>query len=165
MKYITDDALKAAFLTMMNKLVFSHQTVLRPLLNALKGSNDKERLLQIEELETKLDKNAEQRQVLTGLMASGYLEPALFNKESNTLTAEADMLRQKKDSLMHSMSGDRSKVDELESLMQFSAKNGMVTEYLDELFLAHVDRVTVISRTEVMFELKCGLNLKERLVD
>lgn len=165
MKYITDDALKAAFLTMMNKLVFSHRTVLRPLLNALKGSNDKDRLLQIEELETKLDKNAEQRQVLTGLMASGYLEPALFNKESNALTAEAEMLRQEKDSLMHSMSGDRSKVDELESLMQFTAKNDMVTEYEDEVFLAYVDRVIVISRTEVFFELICGLNLKERLVD
>ena len=28
----------------------------------------------------------------------------------------------------------------------------------------YVDRVTVVSRAEVMFELKCGLNLKERLV-
>ena len=165
MKYITDDALKTAFLTMMNKLVFSQHTMLRPLLNALKGTNDKERLLQIEELETKLDKNAEQRQVLTGLMASGYLEPALFNKESNALTTEAEMLRQKKDSLMHSMSGDCSKVDELEALMQFTTKNDMVTEYADELFLTFVDRVIVLSRTEVTFELKCGLNLKERLVD
>lgn len=165
MKYITDDALKATFLTMMNKLVFSHQTVLRPLLNALKGTNDKERLLQIEELETKLDKNAEQRQVLTGLMASGYLEPAFFNKESNALIIEADTLRQKKDGLMHSMSGDRSKVDELELLNQFVAKNNMVTEFTDKLFLAYVDRLTVLSRIEVVFELKCGLNLKERLVD
>lgn len=165
MKYITDNALKTAFLTMMNKLVFSHQMVLRPLLNALKGTNDEERLMQIEEVETKLDKNTEQRQVLTGLMASGYLEPALFNKESNALTTEADMLRQKKDDLMHSMSGDRSKVDELESLMQFSKKNDMVMEYSDDLFLAYVERVMIISRSEVVFELKCGLNLKERLVD
>ena len=165
MKYITDNALKTAFLTMMNKLVFSHQMVLRPLLNALKGTNDEERLMQIEEVETKLDKNTEQRQVLTGLMASGYLEPALFNKESNALTTEADMLRQKKDDLMHSMCGDRSKMDELESLMQFSKKNDMVMEYSDDLFLAYVERVMIISRSEVVFELKCGLNLKERLVD
>ena len=103
--------------------------------------------------------------MLTGLMASGYLEPALFNKESNTLTTEAEMLRQKRDSLMHSMSGDYSKVGELEALMQFTTKNDMVTEYADELFLIFVDRVIVLSRTEITFELKCGLNLKERLVD
>lgn len=165
MKYITDDALKTAFLTMINKLVFSHQTVLRPLLNAQKGINDKERLLQMEELETKLNKNGEQRQVLTGLMASGYLEPALYNKESNALAAEAEMLRHKKARLMNSLSGDHSKVDALETLMQFVTKNGMVTEYEDNLFLAYVNSVVVLSRTEVSFELKCGLNLRERLVD
>ena len=36
-KYITDDALKLAFVTMMNKLVFGQQTVLRPLLQSLRG--------------------------------------------------------------------------------------------------------------------------------
>ncbi|MFR3266395.1 MAG: hypothetical protein ACLTQN_11170 [Blautia massiliensis (ex Durand et al. 2017)] len=36
-----------------------------------------------------MEKNAEQRQILTGLMAKGYLEPALFNKENNELLQEA----------------------------------------------------------------------------
>ena len=91
-KYITDDALKLAFVTMMNKLVFGHQMVLRPLLQSLRGLNDQSRLLKIEELETAIEKNREQKQVLTNLMASGYLEPALFNKESNELAAEAEAL-------------------------------------------------------------------------
>jgi site-specific DNA recombinase len=65
---------------------------------------------------------------------------------------------------LYSMSGEYSKVEELKLLMQFTAKNNMVTEFTEELFLAYVDRVTVVSRAEVMFELKCGLNLKERLV-
>lgn len=164
LKYITDDALKLAFVTMMNKLVFGQQMILRPLLQCLRGLNDKARLLKIEVLETAIEKNMEQRQVLTNLMASGYLEPALFNKESNTLTVEADTLRQEKDSLVHSINGDIAKIEELQKLMKFVSKGSMQTEFNDEVFLSFVDQITVQARTEVTFELKCGLFLRERLV-
>ena len=43
-KYITDDALKLAFVTMMNEQIFGHQMVLRPLLQSLQGVNDQSRL-------------------------------------------------------------------------------------------------------------------------
>ena len=164
LKYITDDALKLAFVTMMNKLVFGQQMILRPLLQCLRGLNDKARLLKIEVLETAIEKNMEQRQVLTNLMVSGYLEPALFNKESNTLTVEADTLRQEKDSLVHSINGDIAKIEELQKLMKFVSKGAMQTEFIDEVFLSFVDQITVQARTEVTFELKCGLFLRERLV-
>lgn len=165
MKYITDDALKAAFLTMMNKLVFSHKVVLQPLLNDLITTSDTERLSQISEIENQIEKNVEQKQVLKDLMTSVKLSPALFHKVSNELNTEAEMLSKKKEGLLYSMNGEYSKVEELKLLIQFTAKNNMVMEFTDELFLAYVDRVTVISRTEVMFVLKCGLNLKERLVN
>jgi hypothetical protein len=41
----------------------------------------------------------------------------------------------------------------------------MLTGFDDEIFLKYVDKVTVLSRSEVSFELKCGLYLRERLVD
>ncbi|MFR1708856.1 MAG: recombinase family protein [Clostridium sp.] len=163
MKYITDDSVKVAFLTMMNKLIFSHQMVLRPLLRSLKGLDDKDRLLQIQEYETKLEKNMEQRQVLTSLMASGILEPALFNSENNTLIQEKEMLETEKNKLMHSVSGDRTKSDALEKLIKYVSGSEMLKEYEDEVFLAHVDKITVVSREEIIFLLKCGLELKERM--
>ena len=137
----------------MNKLVFGQQMVLRPLLQSLRGLNDQSRLLKIEELETAIEKNREQKQVLTNLMASGYLEPALFNKESNELAAEAETLRQEKEGLMRSVNGDMVKVEELQRLLD------------DETFLSFAERITVLSRKEVVFELKCGLSLRERLVE
>lgn len=165
MKYITDDALKRAFETMINKLVFGYQIVLRPLLQSLRGMNDREQLLKMQELESQIEKNMEQRQVLTSLMAGGYLEPALFNKESNALAAEAEALRQEKDSLMHSLNGNMVKADELQKLLRFVSRGVMLTGFDDEVFLAHVERITIHSRSEAAFELKCGLLLKERLVD
>lgn len=92
MKYVTDVALKRAFVTMMNKMVFGYQIVLRPLLQSLRGMNDKAQLLKMQELEAQIEKNMEQRKVLTSLMTGGYLESALFNKESNALAAEAEAL-------------------------------------------------------------------------
>lgn len=164
MKYITDDNIKVAFLTMMNKLIFSHQVVLRPLLRSLQGLDDKDRLLQIQECETKLEKNIEQRQVLTSLMASGILEPALFNSENNTLNQEKEMLEAEKNKLMHSVSGDRTKFDALEKLIKYVSGSEMLFDYEEDIFLTHVDTVTVVSREEIVFVLKCGLELKERLV-
>ncbi|SHH59569.1 recombinase family protein [Clostridium grantii] len=163
MKYITDDSIKMAFLTMINKLIFAHQIVLKPLLRNLQGLDDKDRLLQIQEYESKLEKNMEQRQVLTSLMTSGILEPALFNGENNTLIQEEKMLQAEKDRLMHSVSGDRTRFDALKKLIKYVSGSEMMKEYEDEVFLAHVDKITVASREEIIFLLKCGLELKERM--
>lgn len=165
MKYITDDALKRAFVTMMNKLVFGHQIVLRPLLQSLRGMNDRFQLLKMQDLELQIEKNMEQRQVLTSLMAGGYLEPVLFNKENNALAVEAEALRQEKDSLMHSLNGNMVKANELQKLFRFVSKGIMMDGFDDEAFLTYVDSITIHSRSEVAFELKCGVSLKERLVD
>ena len=88
MEYITDKMVKKAFVTMMNKLVFGHQVILKPLLKSLQSMNDKEKFSEIQGIESRIEKNTEQRQVLTSLMASKYLEPVLFNKENNRLTTE-----------------------------------------------------------------------------
>lgn len=164
MKYITDDGIKAAFLTMMNKLIFGSQTILKPLLQSLQGLDDKDRLLQLKDCEDRLERNMEQRQVLTSLMAGGLLEPALFNGENNMLIAQEQQLLEEKNHIMHSVSGERTKVDALKELMKAVSGKNMLTEYDDELFLSHVETVTVLSRDEIVFVLKCGLKLKERLV-
>ncbi len=163
MLFIREEDVEIAFTTMMNKLIFSHEVVLKPLLRSLQGLNDKDRLLQIQEYETKLEKNMEQRQVLTSLMASGILEPALFNSENNTLIQEKEMLDTEKNKLIHSVSGDRTKFDALEKLIKYVSGSEMLKEYEDEVFIAHVDKITVVSREEIIFLLKCGLELRERM--
>ena len=139
--------------------------MLKPLLQSLRGLNDKERLLKIENLESAIEKNVEQRQVLTNLMVRGYLEPALFNKENNELVAEHESLMQEKESLVHAVNGDITKADELKKLIGFTSKKQMMTEYDDAVFLEFVNRIIVYTRTEIAFDLKCGLVLKERLVE
>lgn len=49
--------------------------------------------------------------------------------------------------------------------MAFTSKDMMLTAFEDETFLAFVESITVESRTKIVFHLKCGLNLTERLVN
>ena len=134
---------------MMNKLVFGHQMVLRPLLQSLRRLNEQFRLLKIGKLEMAIEENREKKQVLANLMENGYLEPALFSKESNELAAEADVLLREKDKLMRSVNGDMVKIEELQQQLRFISKGTMMTEVGDEIFLSFVEQITVLARKEV----------------
>lgn len=164
MQFIRDDDIKTAFVMMMNKLIFGQKFILRPLLDGLRNQNNSESFRRIEELEAKIESNLEQSQMLTRLMAKGYLEPALFNKEKNSLAIEGVRLLDEKEQLTHSVNGDLAKVEEVNRLLKFVAKSKMITAYTDELFENYVEKIIVYSREEIGFELKCGITLKERLV-
>ena len=165
MQLIRDDDIKTAFVTMMNKLIFGQKFILRPLLDGLRNQNSAASFLRIEELETKIENNMEQSQMLTGLLAKGYLEPALFNKEKISLEAERERLLAEKDQLTRSINGNFAKVDEVDRLLKFTTKSKMLKTYEDELFENYAEKIIVYSREIVGFELKCGITLKERLVN
>ena len=165
MLYISDESIKLAFLTMMNKLTYGHQVILKPLLRTLRGMDDKDRLLRIQELDICIEGNTDRKQILTSLMATGVLEPNVFNKENAALVMEEQRLRAEKEKLVNFVGGDKTRIKELQKLMAFTSKGMMLTAFEDETFLAYVESITVESRTKIVFHLKCGLNLTERLVN
>lgn len=164
MQYIQDDDIKTAFVTMMNKLIFGQKFILRPLLDGLRNQNNTESFQRIQELEARIESNLEQSQMLTGLMVKGCLEPALFNKEKNSLASESAKLLAEKEQLTHSVNGNLTKVEEVNRLIKFVAKSKMLSDYEDELFEKYVEQIVVYSREEIGFKLKCGISLRERLV-
>ena len=164
MLYIEDEAIKAAFATMMNKLIFGHQEILKPLMRSLRGLDDKDRLIQINVMGRKIEENADKKQTLATLMAQGLLDAAVYNSASQNLMVEEQELKDRKEELMNNIGGDKTKVRELQALMDFTSKGEMLTEFDEELFTAFVEKIIVQSREEITFRLKCGLNLKERLV-
>ena len=163
-KYIPDTALEVAFVTMMNKLIFGHQTVLRPLLVSLRGITSDSSLKSIGELDKKLEDNTEQRKVLVGLLTKGYLEPAVYNKGNNELLQEAERIQRQKESLLRFMNSDSRSLSEASAILQYATKAAMLKGFDGDLFTRFVERIHVYSRTEIGFELKCGITLKERLV-
>ena len=164
MKYIQESDFEYAFVTMMNKLIFGHEAILKPLLVSLRGMNSDDSLSSIRELDKKLEENTEQRKVLVGLMTKGYLEPAVYNKGNNELLQEAERLQRQKESLVRFLNSDTQNLKEVSELLHYTTKATMLTGFDGDLFKRFVERIIVYSRTEIGFELKCGITLKERLV-
>lgn len=164
MLYIKDEDVKRALVRMMRKLQACHEQVLKPFVAGLKGANNKERLHKVLELESQIEKNLEQQNVMVNLMSAGYIEPELYHAERNALLMEADRLSKEKDLISKSINGDLTHLEEAQKLLRFMAKKNNVIEYDDVLMQDYIDRIVVQSRSEVIFELKCGLRLPERLV-
>lgn len=146
MKYIYDEELKAAFITMMNKLIYSHKFLLKPYLKALENSSGEEAVRRIQHLERLLEQNSEKRETLTKLMAQGYIDQILYNQEMNALLLQADSYRSDIETITTSMTGDAAKVTETALLLQFVVHSEMLTEYSEELFEEFADHIEVQSR-------------------
>ena len=165
MMYIRDEDIKTAFLRMIRKLQTAHAKVLKPFVEELRGANNKEGLYQVLSLEEQIEKNVEQITVLTNLLSSSYIEPEIFHTEKNQLILEADRLAMEKQLISKSINGDLTHLEEAQKLLRFVSKKAEITEFEDEMFLEYVDMMTVHCRDEITFNLKCGLNLTERLVN
>ena len=163
MKSVREADLQRAFTTMINKLIFAKKDVLDTLLDTLRGDVQKENLLQIEQIDRKLELNAERRRTLTTLMTRGYLEPAIYTQENNDITSEADALTAEKDRLVKDVTGSLHQADSLNDLIHYAGRSEPSTNFDGALFERFIDRVTIRTRTEIVFHLKCGLNLTERI--
>lgn len=163
MLFIRDEDIKNAFVTMMNKLIFGKDFILKPLLNKLKLMSKSGNLSKIETLEEKIESNRKQQDLLVSLMAKKYLEPALFNKEKNELQMEKDNLIEAKEGLIQELNSELSKGQEVSSLIKFANKIEVVTDFEDEIFSQHVEKIIVFSREELGFALKCGITPRERM--
>lgn len=163
MLYLRDDDIKLAFATMINKLIYCHKLVLKPYLESLQANTSDEALLRIQQLETLLEQNAEQRETLHKLMAQGYIDQILFTQENNALLTQANELRNDIEALNRSVTGDTSKVYEAERLIHFCERGEMLLDYSEDLFELFVDHIEVYSRQSIGFLLHCGLTFKERI--
>ena len=163
MKFIRDDDLKRAFLTMMNKLVFGNDLVLKPLLISITTSNSKKNIHSMEDIEKDMQGNEEQRKQLNTLLTRGYLESPVFAEAHNKLVMEYEQLTAKRDLLYRMDNAGYTMEQVLSDLVSFLNGAEPFTEWDDSLFERFVEKVKVLSREEVEFELKFGLKLKERI--
>ena len=159
MKYVADDSLKAAFLIMINKLIFARKYVLTSLLRKLQREGRNKRLKEYDDL---ISQNIESQQILLRLSSSGMIDDNIYTQESTRLKNEFDRL-QKEESLI-SAENREEKITELEKLIKFTGENSRIGEYSDSLFLEFVDHIKIVSRHEAEFHLKCGLVLTEELI-
>lgn len=161
--FIKDEDLKVSFVTVLNKLIYSHKLVLKPYVASFENNSGDENLVRIRHLENLLEQNTEQRETLTKLMAQGYIDQVLYTSETNALLTQADNYREDINVITSTMNCDNSRFFEAERLLHFAERHAMLTSYSEELFENFVDHIEVYSRNEIGFVMKCGLTFKEMI--
>lgn len=161
MMFIKDEAIKAAFVTMINKLIFGCKQVLLPYYDALCLADTDESLQAILDLKNQLQRNSDRKNDLRKLRVKGFLDAAMYNQELRHVEKDNEEIRAKMRCL--DRAGENSGIKETEKLLHFAETAEMLTEFSDDLFTDFVDSIYVYTRTCIGFRLKCGLTLKEKV--
>lgn len=163
MKSIREDKVKAAFTTMMNKLTFGRDKVLRPYLAGLEDIEKAELLEELNALEEGMEENLQKRQQIKTLFSKGFIDPAVFAQENDSLVKAYEEMNAERNTIIRQISGGDEKKESLKELLHYTAKGQMLSEFDEELFLQFVDHIIVYNRTEIGFAMKCGPVLRERI--
>lgn len=126
MKYIHDDAVRAAFVTMMNKLIFARKLMLRPLCEALRIAGSDENLQRILHLKEELQHNAERKDELRKLRARGIIDSILYNQEVSRIEKQSDEFRAEIKGLGNAES--ESSLREAEHLLKYVESADMLSD-------------------------------------
>ena len=161
MMFIKDEAIKAAFVTMMNKLIFGCKQVLMPYYDALRLADTDESLQEILDLKNQIQRNNDRKNDLRKLRVKGFLDVAMYNQELRRVEKENDELRDRLKCL--DKIGENGDAQETKKLLHCVESAEMLTEFSDDLFSEFVDSIYVYTRTCIGFRLKCGLTLKEEV--
>ena len=161
MMFIKDEAIKAAFVTMMNKLIFGCKQVLVPYYDALRLADTDESLQGILDLKNELQRNSDRKNDLRKLRVKGFLDAAMYNQELRRVEKESEEIRAKMKCI--DRAGENGDIKETKKLLRFAESAEMLIEFSDDLFTEYVDSIIVYTRTCIGFRLRCGLTLKEEV--
>jgi hypothetical protein len=162
MKYLRDETIKVAFVTMLNKLIFGSKQILRPYLEHFIHEKSDENAQRIRTLQELLNQNSEKRDILRKLRSQEIMDSAVFSREVNFLKKQSDAYRIEIASLKEEDS-DEIIVSEIRKLLKFVEKEPFQEEFKEELFTEFAEKIIVYDRHLIGFQLKCGLILKEKL--
>lgn len=163
MKYIDLEDVEIAFATLMNRLVFGKNRVLKPFLKALQESNQTEALIRLNALKEELEVLTEKKRTIRGLFSQGIIEPAVYTQSTNVVVDQMERVTSEMDGISYIANGELSHIEEAKSLLAYAEKGVYLQDFDGDVFEKYVDRIVVRSRNELEFQMKCGLKLIERI--
>ena len=141
-KYVRDDVLKAAFITMLNKLIFSRKMILRPLYEAIRSDSTDESVQRMQELQKLIEKNTEKKNTLRQLRAQSIIDNVMYNQELNLLRKASDDYRNELAVLSCYTSAEAHEVKELEKLLSFNLSASTLKKILHDNFNHYLQKRT-----------------------
>lgn len=162
MTAIREDIIQDAFTLMWNKLYSNYTEMLSPMLESLKRLRaDEQQEKDIRECNEKIMELSKQSHILSGVVAKGYLDSAIFIEKQTALQIELDAMRKKRKALLDE-SGFESEIFYTEQLIGLLESHpGIQDTYREDLFLQSVEQIIIKEGKTVTFRLKNKLELSE----
>ncbi|MBS4761207.1 recombinase family protein [Carnobacteriaceae bacterium zg-ZUI252] len=164
MKYVEEEAIQIAFITMMNKLLFSKEFILKPLQKHIQYDNDSSNGMKLKVLQSELEDVQMKLKEAQSLFQREYLNYISYQNLELDLMQENDRIVKKINYLKMMDSQKVSIQQHLDILLQRLNCSQYWTEYDENLVAEVIEQINIISRQCVQFVLKCGLTIEERLI-
>ena len=152
-----------AFVSLVGKLYLYQVELLSPTLSLLEeiAARQEQGNAKLYELNTALADLNEKAHTLQRLHNKGFIEDADFREQSDALASQRKKLSDQRTQAIHGSKALET-LDKLRELQrQLDALPEVPWEFDIDLFDQLVEKIVPISNTELLFKLKCGLELKE----
>ena len=162
---ITEQEIQGAFLNLLGKLYTQGRTILSPTFSLLEeiAARQEKGNQKLCEINIALADLNEKAHSLQRLHNKGFIEDEDFREQSDTLAAQRKKLSSQRAKAVHG-SKALEPLDRLRELQeQLDALPEIPWKFDIGLFDQLVEKIVPISNTELLFKLKCGLELKEVL--
>ena len=162
---IPEAALTAAVLRLHNKLLLHGAGILQPLLEQLREVRERELRSnsRLSDIDKEIAHISGQNLALSRLKSKGCIDSALALSQADGLSRKLRDLRRLRRKLLETAGGDEQ-IRATEAMLDYLEAARWQDEADPEWFGSLVDRITVASAEEVIFQLPNGLELTERLV-
>lgn len=162
---LPEESIQAAFVNLLGKLHTHSDAILSPTLSLLEeiAARQEQGNAKLYELNTALADLNEKTHTLQRLHNKGFIEDADFREQSDTLASQRKKLSDQRTQAIHGSKALET-LDKLRDLQrQLESLPEIPWEFDMDLFDQLVEKIVPISNTELLFKLKCGLELKEVL--
>ena len=163
-KQIRETEFQTAFVRLWNKLQAHYKAILAPMLRQLEMLSERERSgnTQLAELRREISEIKQQTYLLTMLNSQGTLDGAYFTVRTQELDRKLLTAQKQLHANLDDKDGER--LDELRKLIGIFERAEQTDEFDEIKFGLIVEKITVLSESEIRFDLIGGIGFTERIV-
>lgn len=164
-KPIDERQIEVAFVTMINKLIFSKTKLLQPYLQALRNQPENRKYKRIRELEEAILINTEKRDTLMTMLSQDLIEPNEMMAKTSQLVNQANQYRQELSKLRSTIGSTDTLILATRELLNYVDNHQIQTKFNPQLFKETVEKITIKDNSHLLFHMYCGLKLPERILN
>ena len=156
-----EDDLKAAFVRMINGLITNPATI-HEFRTETSEAEHADATME-NSLRSQLCVIEEKQEMLSELMAKGLIDLSVFNEQNNHLLSEKMQIQAKLDTIRKNDTNRSQHSLADADLRHFVEKHKLQDTFDEDLFTGFVSRVRILSRNQIVFEMKSGISLPQTL--